>query len=203
MSKNNKYRNFQYNNGPQNNSTNPNQVIESSEDIIDNSSDEVMMDTVDAVEVASMETNEEYNTVETVSTVDTVNEVTEHSESFMPEIVEMDITFDAEPEGHDDPVGEPGESGVDGISYETAVDVAVSEFKYEIATDLTDGQTVNYKTGTNDFDEACKIANDETKNTGLVHHVYNDQGFVVFSAKKKLTLLTNKKRGNKNVNWYS
>ena len=50
-----------------------------------------------------------------------------------------------------------------------------------------------------------EIANEETKSLGVIHHVFNSTGKVVFSAKKKLVLLSykNKKAGVKNANWYT
>lgn len=79
----------------------------------------------------------------------------------------------------------------------------VTESKFTVATGLVDGSFIGRKTATDDLDSACKIANEQTKLTGEIHSVFNSDGFVVFTAKKKLVLLSYKKRGNKNVNWYT
>ena len=55
----------------------------------------------------------------------------------------------------------------------------------------------------NNWESARDDANNQTKLTGMIHHVYDANNNIVFSAKKKLTLLSHKKRGNRNVNWYS
>lgn len=155
----------------------PNEVS----DLNENSSDiKYLADTVE----------ESINDTEVTSIVEedeTSIETIVEKEVYVSSIVEMEVRYNPPVDTDNDDV----------------VAITVSEFKYEVATDYVDGKPVNFISGTNDLDTACQLANNETKRTGIIHHVYNDQGFVVFSAKKKLTLLTNKKRGNKNVNWYS
>lgn len=74
---------------------------------------------------------------------------------------------------------------------------------YRVGTDWKNGTCINQKFTTVSIDDACLSANDNTKITGMIHHVFDPSGKVVFSAKKKLILLSYKKRGNKNVNWYT
>ena len=72
---------------------------------------------------------------------------------------------------------------------------------YRIGTEWKDGKCINQKSSTVNRDEAERIANEQTKLTGVIHHVFDPSGKVIFSAKKKLTLF--KLRGDKNVDWYS
>ncbi len=74
---------------------------------------------------------------------------------------------------------------------------------YRVGTEWKNGRCINQKLSCTNFEQACACANDNTKNVGVVHNVYDPSGKVVFSSKKKLILLSYKKRGNKNVNWYT
>lgn len=74
---------------------------------------------------------------------------------------------------------------------------------FRVGTDWKNGVCINQKLSSTNFNQACASANDNTKLTGVIHHVFDPSGKVVFSAKKKLILLSYKKKGNKNVNWYS
>ena len=74
---------------------------------------------------------------------------------------------------------------------------------YRVGTEWKNGKCVNQKLFTADRDKACDAANDNTKIDGVVYSVYDPSGKVVFTAKKKLILLSYKKRGTKNVDWYS
>lgn len=190
MSKNKHHRNFSYNN------QNPNSLNANVEDI---ESSENKLDEVSDIEDEVTNKNTEEISIDEVPQ----NMEMEIGYSDIDVVSQDQIVLPKTVEGHSDPIGELGDSGIISNEENSIVMVTACEFKYEIATDLVNGQKIGYKESTNDLDLACNIANNETKNTGVVHHVYNDQGFVVFSAKKKLTLLTNKKRGNKNVNWYS
>ena len=74
---------------------------------------------------------------------------------------------------------------------------------YRVGTDFKNKKCINQKYYTVNLDEACKVANDNTKTTGMIHNVYDPSGKIVFSSKKKLTLLSYKKREvNKNADWY-
>ena len=75
---------------------------------------------------------------------------------------------------------------------------------YRVGTDWKNGLCINQKYTCVNFDEACENANNNTKQYGLIYNVYDPSGKVVFSAKKKLTLLSYKKRSvNKNASWYT
>ena len=74
---------------------------------------------------------------------------------------------------------------------------------YRVGTDWKNGKCINQKHFTVNYNEACNMANESTKNTGDIHNVYDPSGKLMFSAKKKLVLLSYKKRGMKNVNWYT
>ena len=74
---------------------------------------------------------------------------------------------------------------------------------YRVGTEWKNGTCINQKFTSIYINEASESANDNTKITGIVHHVFDPSGRVVFSAKKKLTLLSLRKRGNKNDSWYS
>ena len=74
---------------------------------------------------------------------------------------------------------------------------------YRVGTEWKNGRCINQKYFTINLDDACKNANDNTKSTGMIHNVYSPSGKLVFSSKKKLTLLSYKKREvNKNADWY-
>lgn len=74
---------------------------------------------------------------------------------------------------------------------------------YRVGTEWKNGRCINQKHSCINIDEAQNIANENTKLHGVVYNVYDPSGKVVFSSKKKLTLLSLKKRGNKDVSWYS
>lgn len=65
------------------------------------------------------------------------------------------------------------------------------------------GTDVNSVCSYDNFDTACECANERTKTHGVVHHVYDTNGNIIFSSKKKLILLSLKKRGVKNADWYA
>jgi hypothetical protein len=74
---------------------------------------------------------------------------------------------------------------------------------YRVGTDFKNGRCVDQKYYTVKLDDACKVSNESTKTTGMIHHVFDPSGKIVFSSKKKLTLLSYKKREvNKNADWY-
>lgn len=74
---------------------------------------------------------------------------------------------------------------------------------YRVGTDWKSGACINQKMTSTDLEQSIACANDNTKITGIIHHVYGPSGNIVFSSKKKLVLLSYKKRGTKNVNWYT
>lgn len=75
---------------------------------------------------------------------------------------------------------------------------------YRVGTEWKNGRCINQKYYTVNLDEACRVSNEYTKNTGIVHNVYHPSGMIVFMSKKKLTLLSYKKRKvNKNADWYT
>lgn len=73
---------------------------------------------------------------------------------------------------------------------------------FRIGTDWKNGICINQKFTCTDFNLACKNADINTKLYGVVYNVYDPSGKIIFSSKKKLTLLSLKKRGNKNDSWY-
>lgn len=74
---------------------------------------------------------------------------------------------------------------------------------YRVGTEWKNGVCINQKYYCVNLDEACKVANENTKLTGVIHNVYDPTGKLVFSSKKKLTLLSNKKRKViENADWY-
>lgn len=74
---------------------------------------------------------------------------------------------------------------------------------FRVGTDWRNSICINQKEMCTNFDNACTSANNNTKLTGVIHHVYDPSGKIVFSAKKKLILLSYKKRGIKNADWYT
>lgn len=74
---------------------------------------------------------------------------------------------------------------------------------YRVGTDWRNGTCINQKLACTNIDQASVCANESTKLTGFIHHVYDPSGKIVFSAKKKLILLSYKKRGIKNADWYT
>ena len=75
---------------------------------------------------------------------------------------------------------------------DNSIDMIVVREGYQVGTnfDIANGHYNNY-------DIAYKMANEQTKITGDIHHVYDVSGNVVFSAKKKLAILSkiHEKRG--------
>lgn len=98
---------------------------------------------------------------------------------------------------------------IEASTTEIADNVEVCCDVYDTDTGAHEGYQVGLNFPTDgvcvDFDHACKIANELTKTVGEVHHVFDSMGNIVFSAKKKLILLSykNKKAGTKNANWYT
>ena len=74
---------------------------------------------------------------------------------------------------------------------------------YRVGTDWKNNVCINQKFSSTDIDLARDQANINTKTYGVIYNVYDPSGKVVFSSKKKLTLLSLKKRGNKNDSWYT
>lgn len=74
---------------------------------------------------------------------------------------------------------------------------------YRVGTEWRNGMCIDQKFSSIDLNKAIESANDNTKLTGVIHHIFDPSGKVVFSAKKKLTLFSLRKRGNKNDSWYS
>ena len=74
---------------------------------------------------------------------------------------------------------------------------------YRVGTEWKNGRCINQKEVCVEFDQASKSANENTKINGVIYHVFDPSGKIVFSAKQKLILLSYKKRGVKNVNWYT
>lgn len=74
---------------------------------------------------------------------------------------------------------------------------------YRVGTEWKNGRCINQKYYCVNLDDACKKANENTKTTGVIHNVYNPTGKVVFSSKKKLTLLSKKREVNRNADWYT
>ena len=75
---------------------------------------------------------------------------------------------------------------------------------YRVGTEWNNGTCINQKFIGVNFDEACEAANENTKQFGNIYHVFDSTGRIVFSAKKKLILLSYKKRSvNKNADWYT
>jgi hypothetical protein len=74
---------------------------------------------------------------------------------------------------------------------------------FRVGTDWRNGVCINQKVSCPCIDEAIESANTNTKLYGVVYNVYDPSGKIVFTAKKKLTLLSLKKRGNKDVSWYT
>ena len=74
---------------------------------------------------------------------------------------------------------------------------------YRVGTDWKNGACINQKFSSTNIDLAREQANVNTKTYGVIYNVYDPSGKVVFSSKKKLTLLSLKKRGNKNDSWYT
>lgn len=66
---------------------------------------------------------------------------------------------------------------------------------YRVGTDWRGAVCINQRGTFINRDEAEKIANESTKLYGMVHNVYDPSGKIIFSAKKKLILLSYKKRG--------
>ena len=73
---------------------------------------------------------------------------------------------------------------------------------YRVGTDWKNGKCINQQFSSVNRDEACDSANINTKKYGVVHHVYDPTGKIIFSAKTKLTLFAKKKRGANDVNRY-
>jgi hypothetical protein len=95
------------------------------------------------------------------------------------------------------------------LEEESSVEEVIEEVVEENIKDCTIDK--NYYVGTEfedsypveKLDDAIKESNENTKINGVVHNVYNSTGKIVFTSKKKLTLLSNKKRKvNKNADWY-
>lgn len=142
--------------------------------------------------INNTETNEIDVEVLEDQVVEDIEEIVEEHEEVVDtevvETVEMDI--------------EVSESDIQEPLIETTENVCVPTntlvCEYYVKAD-SDTEAV----GCADWDSARDFANSQTKYHGVIHHVYNKNGEIVFSAKKKLTLLSNKKRGNRNVDWYS
>ena len=66
---------------------------------------------------------------------------------------------------------------------------------YRVGTEWKNGNCINQRCSCVSRDEACICANNSTKTYGVVHHVYDPTGKIIFSAKTKLTLFAKKKRG--------
>lgn len=204
MSKNKNNRNYSYNNQ---NIVNENTIIEDIESSENIETENLIIEdniSVDEIPNDIMTNDEDIYDVESSVTVVDVDTVSSEELVTIEEtsITDVHINNDS---CNNDSVGKKDTSDVENVCNvdNNIVCITVAEFKFKVSTNIVNGQMIEFKGGFNDLESACQLANEETKKTGVIHNVYNDQGFVVFSAKKKLTLLTNKKRGNKNVNWYS
>ena len=179
MSKNKKYRNFSPNTNGEINADSI-EFMDSSENELD--------------EVSELDNEVEIDETPTEEVVESPSDIVLVVEE-LEDDANNQIDNDTTSEGNIIPKDEPIVSGVINTIPER------TEYGYTVAVDLSVDSTYE-KISTNDYDDACNTADEQTKNTGIVHHVYNTYDEIVYSAKKKLTLLY-KKRGNKNVNWYS
>ena len=78
--------------------------------------------------------------------------------------------------------------------------VEVTESYYTVATGLKLGKFIDKCGNFVTRDQAIKKANSTTIETGVIHHVYDPTGKIIFTAKNKLTLFAKKKRGAYYVN---
>ena len=76
----------------------------------------------------------------------------------------------------------------------------VSDKYYRVGTGWKNGTCINNSGSYVVRDQAINAANTATKNTGVVHNVYDPTGKIIFTAKTKLTLFAKKKRGARYVN---
>ena len=180
MSKNKKHRNFSYNNNNGNN-VNASNVIEDME----SSENEVEEGFEDVEESEDNVTAVVEETTESVETTEVIDEVV------VPEVVEMKVSYEP-------PVVEVEKQVV--IDSKPVFNNTLKS-KYVVASDA---DYINHESSVHvdDLDEAQHIAIDMTRSTGYIHHVWDSDYRLVFSAKKKYTLFAKKGR-NRNADWYS
>ena len=146
-------------------------------------------------DIVELEINEPIieNTNDFQNTEPTVETINEPEEASAPELA-IEIVVETEPPVEPEPEVKPS---VEIHSIKTA---EVVRSGYQVGTNF-ESACGNYT----NLDDACLHANEQTKTLGEIHHVYDITGKVVFSAKKKLVLLSykNKKAGVKNANWYT
>lgn len=122
-----------------------------------------------------------------------------NEEELIEETPEVITTDDIIEEIRDDYVADviEEESFVEELIEET-IEETFADNSYYVGIDFEN--TCNLK----NYGDAVKTSNENTRLTGVVHNVYDSTSNILFTSKKKLTLLSHKKRKvNKNADWYA